>query len=306
MSLGPTLFLIYVNSVVQDITSPYKLFADDIKIYLSFSPSESSSIVSCQQANIDKLIKTSAEWGLTMNVGKCVCMRFSRQNRLGTVPEYSPYSIGGERMKFVTSHRDLGVTIDSTLKFHLHIRSRVLFINNLTSNILSCTLCREANFILNIYKMHIRPLLEYCSYIWNTGYAGDLSMMERIQRRWTRSIEGFEGMSYGQRLSNLNLFSVQGRLLRADLILTYKIFHGLTSLRPDSLFQVAVSSRTRGHNYKILTPLTHIEVRRRFFAVRVINWWNSLGHDTVNADSLNNFKVLLHRDLGAALFEFHD
>ena len=36
---------------------------------------------------------------------------------------------------------------------------------------------------------------------------------------------GFEDLSYGERLRRLDLFSFQGRLLRADLILVYKILH---------------------------------------------------------------------------------
>ena len=97
---------------------------------------------------------------------------------------------------------------------------------------------------------------------------------------------------------------MQGRLLRADLILTYKIFHGLCSIKPEDLFQVAETSRTRGHRFKIVTPMSHIEIRKRFFAVRVVRWWNSLGSDTVEAESLGAFKSLLHRDLGEILYQY--
>ena len=304
--LGPILFLIYINYVVVGLTCHYKLFADDIKLYLSFDLADLQFGVSSGQANIDLLVETSEDWGLKMNVSKCVCLRFSRRrHHLQPVP-LSPYTISGNPIRFAVSHKDLGVLVDNSLKFHSHIKELSRFVNGLTSNILASTVCRDECFIRNIYTSHIRPLLEYGCCLWNTGYLGDLRMLERIQRRWTRSVDGLQTLSYADRLSALNLFSVKGRLLRADLILTYKIFHGLCAIQPSNLFVVAGSSRTRGHEYKVVVPLSSLECRRRSFAVRVVPWWNSLGGDTVSAESVGAFKSLLQRDLGEALYEFID
>ena len=160
--------------------------------------------------------------------------------------------------------------------------------------------------MIKVYLSHIRPVLEYGSSVWNMGYLGDLRLLERIQRRWTRCILGLEGASYLQRLRSLNLFSIQGRLLRADLILVYKIFHNMCSIQPRDIFHFVTDSRTRCHKYKICVPIANIDVRKRFFSVRVIPWWNSLGHDTVEATSIDVFKRLLHRDLGDALYQYQD
>ena len=39
-------------------------------------------------------------------------------------------------------------------------------------------------------------------------------------------ISGFRDLSYSERLSTLKLYSIKGRLLKADLMV-YKIWHGL-------------------------------------------------------------------------------
>ena len=114
---------------------------------------------------------------------------------------------------------------------------------------------------MSIYTSHIRPLLEYASCVWNTGYLGDLRLLERIQRKWTRAVHGLEEVSYGVRLRTLDIFSFRGRLLRADLILTYKIFHGLCAIHPGELFQVSQESWTRRHKYKIVVPSANLEIR---------------------------------------------
>ena len=51
-------------------------------------------------------------------------------------------------------------------------------------------------------------------------------MLETVQRRWTRNVEGLSEMDYAARLTQLELFSVKGRLLRANLVKYWKIIHG--------------------------------------------------------------------------------
>ena len=90
---------------------------------------------------------------------------------------------------------------------------------------------------------------------------------------------------------------MQGRLIRADLILTWKILEGECAVEPTRLFLLD-ESRRRGHSRKLFLPRCAREVRRRFFPVRVVKLWNSLSETTVTSDSLAKFKQSLHRDLG--------
>ncbi len=49
--------------------------------------------------------------------------------------------------------------------------------------------------------------------------------MERIQRLATRMVKGMWELPYEERLCRLNLFSLERRRLRGDLLLAYNIFH---------------------------------------------------------------------------------
>ena len=304
--LGPLLFLLYVNHVVSMLSCNFKIFADDIKLYLSFDSNNSSLGVQVAQNDIDILVNTSSSWGLMMNAAKCVCIRFSPRGCNLPYVGISPYKIAHETINFVESHSDLGIQIDRSLKFHSHIGRSVRIANGVTSNILGCTLNRDLDFVMNIYKFHVRPLLEYGSPLWNVGYHGDIKLLERVQRRWTKAVTGLSDMPYNLRLQRLNLFSFQGRLLRTDLIMVWKIFHDKCALHPDHLFTVDNFSRTRGHQFKLFVPRVNLEVRKRFFSVRVVSIWNSLSEDTVSSDCITSFKRLLHRDLGQLLYDFID
>ena len=301
--LGPLLFLIYINFVVSDLSCYFKIFADDIKLYLAFDSVEDQAILSHQE-NINKLVNKSCSWGLNMNQDKCVVMRFAPRNSPVPFTGVSPYQINGVFLKFVESHTDLGVTVDRSLKFHSHIRRRTAMVGNLTTNLLSCTLSRDSEFLMNIYCMHVRPILEYASPVWNLGYITDTVLLERIQRRWTKAIAGMSDLPYSQRLERLDLFSFKGRLLRADLILLWKILHGHSAICAETLFQRPPTSHTRGHPLKLYIPRCRLEVRKRFFSLRLLSTWNSLSPATVQADTINKFKSLLKDELGPLLFQY--
>ena len=160
--------------------------------------------------------------------------------------------------------------------------------------------------MMNIYLSHVRPLIDYASSLWNVGYIGDIKKIERLQRRWTKAISGMGSLSYEVRLRELDLFSMKGRLLRADLILVWKIINKECAIPSEQLFTFSHVRNTRGHPLKLYLPRTRLEIRHRFFAIRVINEWNALSPDTVLASSLPVFKCLLERDLGNKLFDYYD
>lgn len=301
--LGPVLFLIYVNHVVHRLTSPYKIFADDIKLYICSMPRNPSTGIAELQADIDTLVATSSSWGLEMNASKCACLRLGPRSLGECTRGVSPYKVGAENIPFSAAHSDLGVKVDRKLKFHDHIRATAGACNALATNIFSSTICRDPDFVLTTYKTLVRPKLEYGSTIWNLGYLGDLRSLERVQKRWTREIRGLESLPYSERLRCLDLFSIQGRLLRADMILVWKIFSGDCAIAPEQIFVLNRSSR-RGHDRKLFLPRSNLEIRKRFFSVRVVKQWNALSAETVAAPSLSSFKKLLHRDLAQKLFDY--
>ena len=52
------------------------------------------------------------------------------------------------------------------------------------------TVCRGREFMVALFISHIRPIIDYCSCVWNVGYVRRL--VESLQRRWTREVLGLE------------------------------------------------------------------------------------------------------------------
>ena len=121
-------------------------------------------------------------------------------------------------------------------------------------------------------------------------------MLEKVQRRATRLISGFKRLDYETRLRELNMFSLQRRYKRGDMIEVFKILTGLDNLKFDDLFELDVDGR-RGHSKKLKVKSARLDVRKYSFSVRVVSLWNKLSEETVMSTSLATFKRLLDRDM---------
>lgn len=85
-----------------------------------------------------------------------------------------------------TSHKDLGILADSSLKFLKAIVSKATGLDNK----LKSTMCHDPDFTVSLYISHIRPLVGFGSIVWNIGYHCDLKLLESVQHKWTKEISG--------------------------------------------------------------------------------------------------------------------
>ena len=65
------------------------------------------------------------------------------------------------------------------------------------------------------------------------------------------------------------------------------------------MFPMVGESRTRGHSLRIRGKPFRTEVRRNFFTQRMVNVWNSLPQNVVEAKKLSDFQKKLDLTLGA-------
>ena len=100
-------------------------------------------------------------------------------------------------------------------------------------------------------------------------------------------------MSSEARLKKLELPSLLERRQRGDLIEVYKILNGYEGTDYTKFFKLR-KGPTRGHPWK-LEKNEHFrsQVREGWFTIRVVNPWNSLPTNVVNAPSIATFKERL-------------
>ena len=69
----------------------------------------------------------------------------------------------------------------------------------------------------------------------------------------------------------------------------------LVDINFSDFFQIPVVNITRGHAFKLFVCHTRVKARANFFASYIVNVWNSLPCETVNAKSVTEFKARITR-----------
>ena len=97
-------------------------------------------------------------------------------------------------------------------------------------------------------------------------------------------------LSYESRLLQCGLTTLETRRLRGDEIEVFKIVNGYEDVDRNMFFKLKEGSRTRGHKAALVKEQCRLDMRKYSFSQRVINEWNKLPNDCVNASSVNMFK----------------
>ena len=154
--------------------------------------------------------------------------------------------------------------------------------------------------VLSLYNSMVRPHLEYAVQFWSPRYRKDIELLERVQRRATKLVPSMRHKSYEERLKLLNLFSMEKRRLRGDMIQVFKLLNKLENVDHSSLFEIKTNSITRNNGLPLTAPRWHTDVGRHFFSGRIVQRWNELPAGVVSATTITCFKRRLDRHLQAA------
>ena len=127
--LGPLLFVIYINDILDNVNSDGLLFADDAKIFRAISCKEDSLRL---QDDIIKLEEWSDLWLLKFHPDKCHLLTLGK---LENIMHCHRYKVGGEEIEHTFEEKDLGVVMDSELAFAEHITEKVKKANSIVGMI---------------------------------------------------------------------------------------------------------------------------------------------------------------------------
>jgi len=283
--LGPLLFILFINDLpdIVKFASPY-VFADDTKLSGKANTQEDADKI---QGDLNALEGWSITWQLKFNASKCHVLHFGRKNK-----KYS-YQLCNLTLETVTEEKDLGVIISEDLKAEKTVVKNVKKADKILGMIRRTFSFMNKDMLQQLIKVFIRPHLEYAQQAWSPYLRKDINLLESVQRRATKLLGTIAHETYEDRLKFLNLYSIEDRLRRGDMILMFRIMTEDLDIRREDLFpNIKLTSTLRGHHLKVnYSKLANCDVRRNFFSQRVIGPWNELPSNVVECDSVDSFKM---------------
>jgi hypothetical protein len=158
-TLGPTLFLIYINDISSAVregesaidltTSILSLFADDTKWGRCVDRDVDKARF---QMEIDSLTEWSHTWQLHFNTDKCKIMHLGRNNSKET------YTMDGHVLETTRAEKDIGVMVQDDLKPSLHCAKVAAKANGVLGQLSRAVMYRDSNTFINLHLVYVRQL----------------------------------------------------------------------------------------------------------------------------------------------------
>ena len=246
--LGPLFFVVFINDLVETLSCPALLYADDLKVYKSIE-----TLQDCHQLQHD--LNNIQEWcstnRMSLNTAKCFIITFSKKKKL----ILSDYFISGHKLERRDQIKDLGIIFDSQLSFRPHYDYIINRANRLLGFVSRSTKeFKKCDSFLTLYYSLVRSVLEYGNVIWSPYYETHVNRLECVQKRatrilWYRSHSGRTRNSYERRLAKYNMTSLKHRRTYCSLVYLSNILHSrIDSPELLGLISISTQHRTRTHN----------------------------------------------------------
>ena len=160
--LGPLLFLIFMNDIVDDLTCDPFLYADDTSILKSLNSYHDDTTVVNNDLQI--ISDWADQWRVTFNAQKTEYMIISKKPLR---PPPIQLSLNGLLIKQVSNHCHLGLWLTDTLTWDRHTQELVKKSSKSVNLLKRMPRSIDRKTKIAIYKSYIRPILEYCTCVYN-------------------------------------------------------------------------------------------------------------------------------------------
>lgn len=260
--LGPLFFNLFINDIVDNLNVSYLLYADDLKLFYCINSPADCLLL---QNNLNYVNTWCIQNRLCLNSSKCQVMSFSKKLDV----YYFQYILDNVVLDRPSVVKDLGVTFDSNMSFVNHISCITSSAFKMLGFVLRCSRpFSNYNTLFLLFNSFVRPKLEYASVVWCPLYATHIDLIEKVQRRFLKSVVYFMDGSYPPRgipqnhlLQRFSICSLKDRRITHSLLLLYKIINNFTKC-PCLLEQIKflaprLSSR-KCNLFYLKTPRTNI------------------------------------------------
>ena len=245
--LGPLLFLVYINDIVN-CSSKFRfvLYADDTNLLLSDRniPSLHENLIS----EFDKVLQWLNCNKLMLNVNKTKLMFFQNHSVRNILP---PFQLNNQTIAQVEQAKFLGVQIDCNLNWKFHIDCVCSKLSKTCGILYKIRNQLTKDTLISIYYTLCYPLLIYCLPIWGCTWPSFLHTIFVAQKKILRCI------LYKKRYDSVLGDFTRMNLLQFPFVLKYFVtifVHKNLHVHNDIFKYVEHSYNTRRNNLNLINP----------------------------------------------------
>ena len=281
--LGPLIFLIYVNDIVNAArVLSLALYADDVNGYKS----NKCFRTLLNEINNDLILIN--DWilcnGLSINILKICHMLINGEK----INECYEIKIGNTVIPRVHDTKLLGLYVDEKLKWNVHIR----YLTDKISKVCGVLYCIRkkltAKAMRTIYLSLIYSHIIYCVPIWGNTWACHVRPVEIAQKRAIRT------MNYMRRYDHTHEVFVTQKLLKFKYIYSYfsslLIFKFLYSNYVPLVFSRANNPYGLRNSDNVSIPISRTELYSKSVYFSAPSIWYNLPNHLKQMQNVNAFK----------------
>ena len=186
--LGPTLFLLYINGLPDDVICDIAIYADDTTLYSRCDRAsdlwQQLELASELESDLRDTVDWGKKWLVDFNAGKTQQVSFNWSNNNGSID----VKMGGSILEEKSSFKMLGLTFSSKLDWGSYIISIAKTASKKIGALIRSMKFLSPEVALYLYKSAIRPCMEYCCHVWAGAPSCYLDLLGKLQKRICRIV----------------------------------------------------------------------------------------------------------------------
>ena len=210
--LGPTLFLLYINDLPDDVICNIAIYADDTTLYSKCGQASDMwqhiELVSELESDLRDTVDWGRKWLVDFNAGKTQLVSFDRSKNTGAID----VKMDGSVLEEKTSLKMLGLTFSSKLDWGSYIDSIAKTASKKIGALIRSMKFLSPEVALYLYKSTIRPCMEYCCHVWAGAPSCYLELLNNLHKRICRTVRpllaaSLEPLAHLRNVATLSLFN---------------------------------------------------------------------------------------------------
>ena len=209
--LSPSLFIIFFDDIIKELPRGVRgaIYADDLVLWCSEKYIGTAQVR--LQTALDKIIKWTKKWIVTINKSKTTYSVFT----LSTKEQTAKLFLDGQRLKEDATPTYLGVTFDRRLTWTKHTNtacSRAKLRISIMKKLAGTDWGADQSILKKLYVGRVRPVLEYGIAAWGTTSESNFKKLNRVQNQAQRIMTGAMRSTPIQKMEEITgIGKVEGR-----------------------------------------------------------------------------------------------